>query len=116
METNIPFIHLKSQYASIREEVEAGIHKVLERQSFILGDEVKELEDLIAGLHNCTYSVGCASGSDALLLSLLALGIGPGDKVVVPSFTFFATAGSVVRAGATPVFVDIDPRTMNISN
>ncbi|OFV99462.1 MAG: hypothetical protein A3F68_09060 [Acidobacteria bacterium RIFCSPLOWO2_12_FULL_54_10] len=115
METNIPFIHLKSQYASIREEVEAGIHKVLERQSFILGDEVKEMEELIARLHNCAHGVGCASGSDALLLSLLALGIGPGDKVIVPSFTFFATAGSVVRAGATPVFVDIDPRTMNIS-
>ena len=89
--------------------------RVLERQNFVLGEEVEQLERAIAAMQGCDDAVGCANGSDALLLSILALGIGPGDAVVVPPLTFFATAGAVVRAGARPIFADIDPRTLNIS-
>ncbi len=96
-------------------EVEEAVRRVLESQSFILGPEVGQLEIEFTRLSKSEHAVGCASGSDALLLSLLALGIGPGDGVLVPALTFFATAGAVARAGARPVFVDIDPRTMTIS-
>ena len=115
MEPTIPSVNLRLQFESVREEIDVSIRQVLERQSFILGPEVQELEQAVARAQDCSYAVGCASGSDALLLSLMALGIGPGDPVLVPAFTFFSTASSVVRAGATPVFVDIDPRTFNIS-
>ena len=115
MESKIPAVNLKLQHEPIRQEIESAIRQVLEHQAFILGPEVSQLEDALARMAHCTYAVGCASGSDALLLSLLALGVEPGDRVLVPAFTFFATAGSVARAGATPVFVDIDPRTFNIS-
>ncbi len=115
MEPTIPAVNLRLQFESVREEIDASIRQVLERQSFILGPEVQELEQAVARAQDCSHAVGCASGSDALLLSLIALGIGPGDHVLVPAFTFFSTASSVVRAGATPVFVDIDPRTFNIS-
>src|SRR3990172_877682 len=116
MQPKIPILDLKLQHEAVRSELEAAIRGVFERQDFILGAEVSELEQAVARGQDCRYGIGCASGSDAILLSLLALGIGPGDAVLVPAFTFFATAGSVVRAGATPAFVDIDPRTMNISN
>ena len=115
MYARIPSVNLKQQYESIRDEIGSAIRQVLERQAFILGPEVNELEQLLAQKHTCSYAIACASGSDALLLSLLALEIGRGDAVIVPSFTFFATGGSVARAGATPVFVDIDPRSFNIN-
>ena len=115
MEHSIPAVNLKAQYHAIREEVEAALGKVLERQSFILGPEVEQLEKAIAQEHGCRFGIGCASGSDALLLSLMALGIGAGDSVIVPAFTFFATAAAVARLGARPVFADIDPRTFTIS-
>ncbi|OFW27642.1 MAG: hypothetical protein A3J28_11595 [Acidobacteria bacterium RIFCSPLOWO2_12_FULL_60_22] len=115
MQQVIPVTNLKQQQEALREEMDAAIRGVLERQDFILGREVAELEQAIAQRQDCSYGIGCASGSDALLLSLLALGVGPGDTVLVPAFTFFATAGSVARTGAQPSFVDIDPRTFNIS-
>ena len=115
MQPKIPAINLKLQYEAIREETHAAIRRVLERQDFILGPEVSELEQAVARRHDCAYGIGCASGSDALLLSLLALGIGPGDAVLVPAFSFFSPAGSVARTGARPVFVDIDPRTFNLA-
>lgn len=114
MQPKIPLLGLKSQHEAIRVEIESAIRRVFERQDFILGAEVSELEQAVARGQECAYGIGCASGSDAILLSLLALGVGPGDAVLVPAFTFFATAGSAVRAGARPVFVDIDPRTFNL--
>ena len=115
-ELTIPAVNLKLQYETIREEVEAAVRRVFERQDFILGAEVAELEREMARRHDCSHAIGCASGSDALLLSLMALGIGPGDAVLVPAFTFFSTAGSVALLGARPVFTDIDPRTFNLSS
>ena len=115
MGTKIPSVNLKLQYESIREEIDAAIRQVLERQDFILGQEVGKLEQEVARIEGCSHAIGCASGSDALLLSLLALGVGPGDRVLVPAFTFFSTASAAARVGAVPVFVDIDPRTFNIS-
>ncbi|MBF8304985.1 MAG: Glutamine--scyllo-inositol transaminase, partial [Acidobacteria bacterium] len=114
MQPKIPLLDFELQHQAIRAEMEAAVRRVFERQDFILGAEVGELEQAIAQRQDCACGIGCASGSDAILLSLLALGIGPGDAVLVPAFTFFATAGSVVRAGARPVFVDIDPRTFNL--
>jgi dTDP-4-amino-4,6-dideoxygalactose transaminase len=110
----IPMLDLKAQYKTLASETEVAVRKVLESQQLILGPEVKELEREIAAYCNCEYGVGCASGSDALLLPLMALGIGRGDEVITTPFTFFATVGSIVRLGATPVFVDIDPQTFNM--
>src|SRR3990172_9440249 len=115
MQPKIPAINLKLQYEAIREETDSAIRRVLERQDFILGPEVSALEQAVARRHDCAYGIGCASGSDALLLSLLALGIGPGDAVLVPAFSFFSTAGSVARTGARPVFVHIYPPTFNLA-
>jgi dTDP-4-amino-4,6-dideoxygalactose transaminase len=108
------FLDLKAQYETIREEVAEAVARVLESQHFILGDEVKALETEIASMVGSRFAVGCASGSDALYLALLASGIGAGDEVITTPFTFVATAGSIARTGATPVFVDIDPETFNI--
>jgi dTDP-4-amino-4,6-dideoxygalactose transaminase len=110
----VPFFDLNQQFSSIEEEVKSALDKVLKNQQFILGPKVEALEQTIARYCQTQYAIGVASGSDALLLSLMALGIGPGDEVILPPFTFFATAGSVSRTGATPVFVDIDPSTYNI--
>jgi dTDP-4-amino-4,6-dideoxygalactose transaminase len=110
----IPAVNLKLQYAIIRDEIDAAIIRVLDHQHFVLGEEVGELERAVAALHGCEHAVGCASGSDALLLTLLALGVGTGDAVIVPPLTFFATAGAVVRVGAKPIFVDINPHTFNM--
>lgn len=110
-----PFLDLKAQYAGIREEVEAAIRHVMESQHFILGPEVEAFEKEIGQFTGCRHAIGCASGSDALVLALLALEIGRGDEVITAPFTFFASAGSIVRAGAKPVFADIDPHTFNIS-
>lgn len=108
------FLDLKAQHATIRDEVAAAIQSVLESQHFILGPEVQALENEIASLIGTSAAVGCASGSDALYLALLASDIGPGDEVITTPFTFVATAGSIARTGARPVFVDIDAETFNI--
>jgi dTDP-4-amino-4,6-dideoxygalactose transaminase len=110
----VPLLDLKAQYAGIKDEVLAAVSDVLESQVCILGPRVEELERQVAALSDCRYGVGVSSGTDALLAALMALEIGPGDEVITPSFTFFATGGCVSRLGATPVFVDIDPRSYNI--
>jgi dTDP-4-amino-4,6-dideoxygalactose transaminase len=109
-----PFLNLQEQLRGIRDEIMAAIQRVLESQQFILGPEVNALEQELAATLNAQFAIGCASGSDALLLALMALEIGPGDEVITPPFTFVATAGSIARLGATPVFIDIDPDTFNL--
>ncbi len=111
----VPFFDLSPQFQLVGDEVRSALDEVFKSQQFILGQKVEHLEQTIAQYCQARYAIGVASGSDALLLSLMALGIGPGDEVLIPPFTFFATAGAVSRAGATPVFVDIDPNTYNIS-
>ena len=110
----VPLLDLKAQYAGIKDEVLAAVGDVLDSQVCILGPKVEELEERIAALSDCKFGVGVSSGTDALLAALMALEIGPGDEVITTPFTFFATAGCVTRLGATPVFVDIDPRTYNM--
>jgi dTDP-4-amino-4,6-dideoxygalactose transaminase len=111
---NVPLLDLKAQYATIRGEIEPVIREVIESQYFIGGPKIGELEAETARYCGAKHAVGCANGSDAILLALQALGIKAGDEVVCPTFTFFATAGSVHRLGAKPVFVDCDPVTYNI--
>jgi dTDP-4-amino-4,6-dideoxygalactose transaminase len=108
---NVPLLDLVAQFAAIREEVLSRMMAVIERQSFIMGPEVGELEAAIAQVAAARHAIACASGTDALLLPLMALDLQPGDEVITPSFTFFATAGTVHNAGGKPVFVDIDPAT-----
>jgi dTDP-4-amino-4,6-dideoxygalactose transaminase len=110
----VPLLDLKAQYATFRKEAGLAMERVLDSQYFILGPEVKAFEDRAAEYCGVRHAVGCASGSDALLLALLALEIGPGDEVITVPFTFFATAGAIVHAGARPVFVDIEPGTFNM--
>lgn len=110
----VPLLDLQAQYAAIKSEVDAAVRDVLDRQQFVLGDKVEQLEEQVAGYVGTEYAVGVASGTDAILLSLRALGIGAGDEVITTAFSFFATAGAIVNVGATPVFVDIDPKTFNI--
>ena len=110
-----PFLDLKAQHASIREEVLEAVNRVLESQHFILGAEVEALEKEVAKLTDCEFAVGCASGSDALLLSLMALEVDQDDEVITVPFTFSATGGMIARQKARPVFVDIDPRTYNLN-
>ena len=112
----LPYLDLRSQFKEIRDEVMQGVTKILEDQQFILGPEVKAFETEIAETVGVKAAVGCASGSDALLLALMALGVEAGDEVIVPAFTFVATAGSVARLGAKPVFVDILPDTYNLDS
>ena len=111
---NVPLLDLKAQYREIRAEVLAAIESVCDEQGFVLGPRVTELEGALARYVGSRHAVGCASGSDALLLSLMALGVGQGDEVITVPFTFFATAGSISRLGATPVFVDICADTFNM--
>jgi dTDP-4-amino-4,6-dideoxygalactose transaminase len=111
---NIPFLDLKAQFAEIREEVADAVTRVLESQNFILGAEVEAFEQELADYIGVRFAVGCASGSDALLLAQMALGIGSGDEVITSPFTFVATAGSIARLNAKPVFVDIHPQTFNL--
>ena len=114
MKTTVPFFDLAVQFKSIEEEVKSALDEVFRTQQFILGSNVQALEETIARYCGTRSAIGVASGSDALLLSLMALGVGRDDEVLLPPFTFFATAGSVSRLGAIPVFVDIDPETYNI--
>ncbi|GIU73534.1 MAG: hypothetical protein KatS3mg004_0621 [Bryobacteraceae bacterium] len=111
---SIPLLDLRAQYASIRGEVEEAVRRVLESQQCILGPDVAALEEEIAAYCGVKHAVGCGSGTDALLLALRALDIGPGDEVLTTPFTFFATAGAIANVGATPVFADIDPQTFNL--
>lgn len=111
-----PFLDLQAQFATIRNEVMAAVERVMESQHFILGTDVQDFEREITELLDCQYAFGCASGSDALLLALMALGISSGDEVITTPFTFGATAGSISRLGARPVFVDIDLRTYNLDS
>jgi dTDP-4-amino-4,6-dideoxygalactose transaminase len=111
---SVPALNLKAQYQSIRDEIEPVVRAVLESQMFVLGPEVTRLEAEVADYCGAASGIGCASGSDALLLPLLAIDVGPGDEVITTPYTFFATAGSIWRTGAKPVFVDIEPDTFNI--
>ena len=112
---NVPLLDLKAQFAQIRDEVMPVIDQVCASQHFILGEHVRALEEEIARYCMASAGIGVSSGTDALLLALMALGIGPGDEVITSPFTFFATAGTIIRAGARPVFCDIDPLTFNLS-
>lgn len=110
----VPFLDLKAQYERIKDEIDQAITEVVSEQYFILGPKVQALEEAIAAYSSVRHGIGVASGSDALSLSLMAVGIGAGDEVITTPFTFFATAGSISKVGATPVFVDSDPRTYNL--
>lgn len=111
----IPILDLTVQYNSIKEEIDTAIARVVDNQHFILGQEVENFEKEVAAYCGTKYAVGVASGTDALILALKALGIGPGDEVITTSFTFFATAEAVSLVGAKPVFVDVDPKTYCIN-
>ena len=111
----VPMIDLVSQYQPIEDEILEAVKKVFSEQRFILGDEVAEFECDVAEYCDSRDSVGCASGTDALILSLMALNIGPGDEVITSPYTFFATASSIARVGAKPVFVDIEPHSYNLN-
>ena len=110
----IPFTDLKSQYAALREDIDLRIHKVLDHGQYIMGPEVGELEERLAAYVGVRYCVAASSGTDTLLMALMALGIGRGDEVITTPFSFIATAEVIALVGAKPVFVDIDPRTYNI--
>ena len=110
----VPLLDLQAQYATIREEVRAAVDRVFESQHFVLGGEVQALEEELARYCQTKFAIGCASGSDALLLALMSCGVSEGSEVITTPFTFFASASAITRLGARPVFVDIDERTYNI--
>src|ERR1035437_1936693 len=110
----VPLLDLKPQYLSLKKEIDEAIQRVVDSQYFIMGPDIALLENEICKCLGCNYAVGVSSGTDALLLALMALDIKPGDEVIVPTYSFFATAGVVSRLNATPVFTDIDPVTFNI--
>ena len=111
---SVPLLDLRAQYATIRDSVQEAIGRVLESQNFILGAEVEALEREIADYSRCAFGIGVSSGTDALLAALMSIDLKPGDEVITTSYSFFATAGSIIRLGAVPIFVDIDARTYNI--
>lgn len=111
----VPLLDLKPQYQSLKGDIDAAIARVCDSQHFILGPAIRELERDVAAYSQCAHGIGVSSGTDALLLALMALGIGPGDEVVTTSYTFFATGGTIARTGARPVYLDIDPVSFNIS-
>lgn len=111
---NVPLLDLQAQYVSLRDDLQRAVERVMSSQRFVLGDEVRGLENSIADYCETKHAIGCASGSDALLLALMALDVKAGDEVITTPFSFFATAACITRLGARPVFVDIDPRTYNI--
>ena len=111
---NVPLFDLTPQYPLIRDEVRVALDRILESQQFVLGPEGRALETEIAGYCRTKFAIGCASGSDALLLALMSLGITSGDEVITTSFTFFATGAAITRLGARPVFVDINADTFNL--
>jgi dTDP-4-amino-4,6-dideoxygalactose transaminase len=113
-QTVVPLCDLGAQLAPLREEIREAIDRVLASQAFIMGPEVGELEKRVANYSRCQFAVGCSSGTDALLLALMALGVTTGDEVITTPFTFFATAGAIARLGARPVFVDIEPEGFNL--
>src|SRR6202163_523177 len=113
--TAVPLLDLKAQFAQIRAEVMPVIDQVCAGQHFILGENVRALEEEIAHYCAAAAGIGVSSGTDALLVALMALGIGAGDEVITSPFTFFATAGTIARVGARPVFCDIDPVTFNLA-
>ena len=110
----IPLLDLTRQYQPLREPVQAALARVIESQRFILGAEVEHFEQRFAAYCGARFAIGCASGTDALELALMAADIGPGDEVLTVPFTFFATAGAIMSAGARPVFVDVEPESFNL--
>lgn len=110
----VPFVDLKRQFKTIEADIRSALERVLDSQIFIMGPEVAACENKLAEYLGASFGIGVSSGTDALLAALMGLDIGYGDEVIVPSFSFFATAGAVVRVGATPIFVDIDPVTFNL--
>ncbi len=111
---NVPLLDLQAQNGPLRDEILAAIARVCDSQRFIMGPEIEALESELSRMLGVPHAVAVSSGTDAVLLALMALGIGPGDEVVTSTYSFFATAGSVVRIGARPVLVDIDPATFNV--
>ena len=112
---SVPLLDLVAQYNSIRDEIEPALRSVIERQAFVMGPEIPALEQAVAELSHVRHAIACASGTDALLLPIRALDLVPGDEIIAPAFTFFATAGAIHNAGGRPVFADIDEATFNVT-
>src|SRR5258708_21071603 len=110
----VKLLDLQAQYLPLRNEIRRAIDEVCDAQALILGPHVEKFEKHLAAYCQTKHAIGVSSGTDALLCALMGIGVGPGDEVICPSFTFFATAGSIARLGAKPVFAEIDPRTFNV--